>query len=66
MTSTSRIDYTGNLSEEEGKEEKEVYPTVHKRKCLRKPRFAEDNFERASTTKELTSLYEKRHIVFIL
>ena len=49
MPSTSRIDYTENLSEEEGEEEKEVYPTVHKRKFFRKnSRYAEANFEKAN------------------
>ena len=44
MPSTSRIDYTENLSEEEGEEE-----TVHKRKFFRKnSRFAEENFKKAN------------------
>ena len=48
-----------DLSEEEWEEEKEVYSSVHERKLLKKSRFAEENVEKATTTNELTSLYEE-------
>ena len=59
MPSASRIDYTANLSEEEGEQKKEVYPNVYKRKFSKKSRFAEENFERATTTNERASHYEE-------